>query len=89
MQKNICQLRTAVVVVFTVLTGSNEVVEEGEQVQDERVPHEIEGGGRPVSVTIFHQVKEGNAIGCNVSERKDRVEDDKESKLEHFDSRHS
>ena len=42
--------------------GLNDVVEEREQVQDERVPHEVEGGACPVDVPIVEEVREGDAV---------------------------
>ena len=41
-----------------------------QQVQDEGIEHEVEGCDRPVVMAIVEQVKEGDAVGCDVGERK-------------------
>ena len=84
MQEHTLQFISPFKVLVVLPPGFDEAYDEGEQVEDEGVPHEVEGGGSPVGVPIVEQVVEGDAVGGDVGERKDGVEDDKETKLEHF-----
>ena len=68
MEEDLFQFSLPIEVLITLPPGFNDVFDEGEKVQDEGVPHEVEGGGRPVSVPILKQVKEGDAVGCDVCE---------------------
>ena len=70
---------------FIVPTGLEEFLDEGKKVKDEGVPHEVEGDGGPVVVAVLQQVVEGDAIGCHVRDRQDRVEEGKLCNLDHLD----
>ena len=66
-------------------TMMDEVVEEGSHVQNEGVPHEVEGGVSPVEVVIVEQVLECDAVREDISERQNGVEEKELGDLDHLD----
>lgn len=52
------------------------------KMKEERIPYEVEGDRQPAGEPILQKGIEGDAVCCGVGERKNRVEDDKESNLD-------
>ena len=65
----------------TVTFASWEVKEEGEEVNDERIPHQEEGHGRPQVMAVVVQFVRGEWVGKDIRQRQDWVEDEEETYL--------
>ena len=61
--------------------GHRSVEEKGEKVDDEGVPHEVEGDGRPEDMAADEEIVRRERVGDDVGQRKDRVEDEEETYL--------
>ena len=48
---------------------------------DEGVPHEVEGDGRPEDMAADEEIVRRERVGDDVGQRKDRVEDEEETYL--------
>ena len=79
MEEDLLELYTGIKVWIRRPTRADEVPKKVKEVKKERVPHRQEGGERPVVVAIEELVDAGSAIGANVEERKEGVEEGKES----------
>ena len=53
--------------------------------QNEGVPHEVEGGVGPVEMVIVEQVLECDAVRKDISERQNGVEEKELGDLDHLD----
>ena len=70
---------------YIIPASLDEVVEEGSHVQNEGVPHEVEGGVGPVEMVIIEQVLECDAVREDISERQNGVEEKELGDLDHLD----